>query len=159
MGWFKKKPSWEQQYAKNIYDAFVARNEPGDITALKLRIPTSLHHAYQNKIVLQRELMSFAALMSAAKPGSKLRPVMLAYANLLMDKIAQRGLQMSRDRLANAALDDLEAMGADHFKWAQRWLSEFRNDPNDNYMVALFADHRLRLFDAYKHGIEQTQPP
>jgi hypothetical protein len=52
MGWFKKKPSWEEQYAQNIYDGLVAHNEIGDITALKLRIPTALHHAYQNKIVL-----------------------------------------------------------------------------------------------------------
>jgi hypothetical protein len=56
MWWFKKKPSWEEQYALNIYGSFVARSGPGDITALKLRIPTALHHAYQNKIVLQREL-------------------------------------------------------------------------------------------------------
>jgi hypothetical protein len=47
MWWFKKKPSWEEQYAQNIYGAFVACNDPGDITALKLRIPTALHHTYQ----------------------------------------------------------------------------------------------------------------
>jgi hypothetical protein len=81
-----------------------------------------------------------------------------AYGNLLVDKMAERGLQMSRDQLANAAFDDVEAMAADPFKWAQRWLSEFRDDPNDNYMVFLFADHCLRLFQAHKHGIEETQP-
>jgi hypothetical protein len=47
MWWFKKKPSWEEQYAQNIYGAFVACNDPGDITPLKLRIPTALHHTYQ----------------------------------------------------------------------------------------------------------------
>ena len=26
----------------------------------------------------------------------------------------------------------------------QRWLTEFRNNPDDNFMVALFADHWLR---------------
>jgi hypothetical protein len=49
-------------------------------------------------------------------------------------------------------------MIADPFGWAQRWLSEFRDDPNDNYTVALFADHCMRLLHAYKHGIEETQP-
>jgi hypothetical protein len=44
------------------------------------------------------------------------------------------------------------------FKWAQRWLSEFRDDPNDNYMVFPFADHWLRLFHAHKSSIEETQP-
>ena len=48
---FKKKPPWEELYAQNIYVAFVERNDPGDISALKLQIPTALHAAYQNKIV------------------------------------------------------------------------------------------------------------
>jgi hypothetical protein len=67
--------------------------------------------------VLQRELTSFVALMSVANPKSKLQPVMLAYENLLVHKIAQRGLQMSGDQLANAAMDDVEAMIADPFKF------------------------------------------
>jgi hypothetical protein len=33
----------------------------------------------------------------------------------------------------------------------------FRNDPNDNYTVAIFADRCQRLFHAYKHGIEDTK--
>ena len=45
MPWFRKKPSWEEQYAQNIYGALVASNDLGDITARKLRIPTVLHHA------------------------------------------------------------------------------------------------------------------
>ena len=117
-----------------------------------------LHHAYQNKIVLQRELISFAALMECANPETKLGPVLLAYENLLLHKIAKRGLQMSGDQLAHAAAEDVEAMIADPFKWAQRWLSEFRNDPNDDYMVASFADHCLYLWQAHKHAIETTQP-
>jgi hypothetical protein len=156
MGWFKKKPSWEEQYAQNIYGALVARGGPGDITALKLRIPTALHHTYQNKIVLQRELFSFTALMSVANQESGLRPVMLAYADLLVHKTAERGLQMNKDQLADAALDDVDAMIDQPFGWAQRWLSEFGDDAKDNYIM--FADHCLRLLDAYKHGIEETRP-
>jgi hypothetical protein len=153
---FKKKPPWEEQYAQNIYAGLVVRNAPGDITALKLRIPTALHHAYQNKMVLQRELFSFAALASVANPESGLRPVMRAYAKLVVDKMAKRDLQMSEDQLANAACDDLDAMVAQPFKWAQEWLSEFGDNAKDNYIS--FAEHWLALFKAYKHGIEQTQP-
>ena len=40
MRWFKTKPSWEEHYAQTLYDAFVASGGPGEITALKLRIPT-----------------------------------------------------------------------------------------------------------------------
>jgi len=155
MGWFKRKPSWEVQYAQNIYDGLVARNSIGDITATELRIPTALHHAYQNKIVLQREFISFVALQHVAKPGSKLEPVLLEYGNLLVQKIAERGLRINRDQLANAAEDDVGVMIADPFKWARRWLAEFRDDPNDNYMVAVFAMHCLRMHEAYKRSIEQ----
>ena len=75
--------------------------------------------------MLQRELISFAALASVANQESGLRPVLLAYADLLVRKAAERGLQMNKDQLANAALDDVEAMISQPFKWAQRWLSEF----------------------------------
>jgi hypothetical protein len=153
---FKKKPPWEELYAQNIYVAFVERNDPGDISALKLRIPTALHAAYQNKIVQQRELFSLAALASVAKPESGLQPVLLAYAKLLVNKMAKRGLQMSEDQLANAAFDDVEAMLAQPFRWARQWLSEFGDDPNDNYI--LFADHCVRLFKSRKLAIEETQP-
>jgi hypothetical protein len=39
MRWFKKKPT-EVKYAQAIYNGLVAHNDLGDITALKLRIPT-----------------------------------------------------------------------------------------------------------------------
>jgi hypothetical protein len=152
----KKKPSWEEQTANNIYEAFVPGGGLGDITALKLRIPTALHHAYQNKIVLQRELISFAALMSIANPESGLGPVILAYENLLVHKMAQRDLHMNGDQLAKAAVNDVEEMMSQPFGWAQRWLSEFGDDAKDNYII--FADHCVRLFHAYEQGIEKTRP-
>jgi hypothetical protein len=154
---FKKKPDWATAYAKNIYDGLVAHNDFGDMTALKLRIPTALHQAYQYKILLQREMICFVALMQCANPGTQLPPVMGAFGNLLVDKAAARGLQINRDQLAEAALDDVEKMISDPFTWAQRWLAEFRDDPNDNFMVAMFADHCLRLRQAYANGIEQTR--
>jgi hypothetical protein len=36
-------------------------------------------------------------------------------------------------------------MFAEPFAWGQEWLANFRNDPNDNYIVVMFAD----LADAY----------
>ena len=56
--------------------------------------------------MLQRELISFAALASVANPESGLRPVLLAYTDLLVRKAAERGLQMNKGQLANGALDD-----------------------------------------------------
>ena len=158
MGWFSKKPSWEKIYAQNIYDGLVAHNNFGDMTALKLRIPTSAHHAYQNKILLQREMICFVALMVTANPRTQLGPVMLAFGDILVAKLSARGLQMNRDQLADAARADVAEMIANPFPWAQRWLAEFRDDPQDNYMVAMFADHCLRLYSAYGQGTEQTRP-
>jgi hypothetical protein len=158
MPWFrKKKQSWEEQIANNIYEAFVTASDPGEISALTLRIPTVLHQAYQNKVVLQRELISFVALASLANPESGLRPVLMAYEKLLVDKIAQRGLQMSGEQLAKAAFDDVEEMTSQPFKWAQRWLSEFGDDPKDNYII--FAEHWMRLFDAEIRSIENKLKP
>jgi hypothetical protein len=81
-----------------------------------------------------------------------------AFGDLLVSKLGARELQMTRDQLAEYAMNDVEAMLAEPFPWAQRWLAEFRDDPKDNYMVALFADHCMCLFQAYKHAIEDTRP-
>jgi hypothetical protein len=156
MWFFKKKPPWEVQYAQNIYSGFVARSDPGDITALKLKIPTALHAVYQNKVVLQRELITFAALASISNAERGLRPVSSAYADLLVHKMAERGLQMNADQVANAAFDDAEALLAQPFKWAQEWLAEFGDNPKDNYLI--FADHWVRSFHAWKGALENTRP-
>jgi hypothetical protein len=136
----------------------VAHNDVGDITALRLRIPTALHPAYQNKILLQREMICFVALMAVAKPDSNLQPVMAAFGKLLVSKLGARGLQMNINQLAEYALNDVDVMINEPFDWAQRWLAEFRDDPKDNFMVVLFADHCTRLFHAYEHSIKSTEP-
>jgi hypothetical protein len=156
-GW-GKKPPLEIQYAQNLSDGLVAHNEFGDITALSLKIPTALHQAYQNKILLQREMICFVALMQAAHPGTVLHSVMPVYGELVVRKAAERGLQLSRDQLASASLQDVESMFSEPYLWGQRWLAEFRNDPEETFMVALFAEHCLKLFSAYKTGIENTSP-
>jgi hypothetical protein len=158
MAWFSKKSPWEVRYAENIYDGMVAHNDIGDMTALKLRIPTAAHRAFQDKMLLQRELICFVALMVAATPGRQLQPVIGAFGTLIVDKASTRGLQISRDRLAEYALQDVDKMTSEPFQWAKRWLAEFRDDPNDNYMVAFFADHCTRLFRAYTDAIESTRP-
>jgi hypothetical protein len=154
---FKRKPTWEETYAQRIYDGLVAHNDLGDITVLNLRIPTVLHQAYQNKIILQREIICFVALASVAKRESQLQPVTGAFVDLVVsEKVGTRHLQMNADQFTKYAFDDVEAMLTKPFDWAQRWLAEFRDDPKDNFMVALFADHCTRLFTAYKAAIENA---
>jgi hypothetical protein len=153
-GWRKNKVRMEVQYAINLYQGLVAHNEFGDMTALKLRIPTSLHQAYQNKMLLQREMICFVALMQAAHPGTVLHSVMPVFGELLVMSTEARGLQLTRDLLAQASMEDVEYMFAEPYLWAQRWLAEFRSDPDETFMIALFADHCLKLFSAHKAGIE-----
>ena len=156
MGWFSKKPSWEETYAGNLYQAFAIDDDLGDMTPEKLRIPTAAVQRYHDKALIQRECMCFVALMTCAKPESNLQPVMMAFSRLLSEKLAARGLPVDIDALADAATGDVEAMFRDPFVWSQLWLAEFRNDPEDNYMVVMFADHCQRQFNAYKHAIEDT---
>jgi hypothetical protein len=154
----EEKGACAETYAQRLYDGLPAKNDLGDITASRLRIPTALHQKYQHKIIVQRELICFAALISVATPQSKLQPVVEAFGNLLFSKARRRGVQGTRDQLAEYALKDVKAMFKDPFAWGQRWLADFRSDPKDNHMVVLFADHCCRLFQAYKHSIESTQP-
>jgi hypothetical protein len=154
---FRKKKPWETEYAENIYSGLVEHNEFGDVSALRLNIPIAAHQAYQNKMLLQREMLCFVALMSIANAKTNLQPVMIEFGDMVVAKAADRGLQLTRDQLAQHALRDFERMTQDAPKWAQQWLSEFRADPNDNFMVILFADHCLRLFGAYQTAIETTK--
>jgi hypothetical protein len=94
--------------------------------------------------------------MSCAKPGTNLQPVMMAYGRLLVQELAARGIPADIDALADVSLTDTDRLLKEPFAWAQNWLAEFRNDPNDNYMAAMFADHCQRQFSAYKTAIMET---
>jgi hypothetical protein len=130
-----------------------AADHLGEITPEALRIPLA---AYHEKALIQRECLYFAALISCAKPGTSLQPAMLAYGRLLERKFSERGIPADTDALANSSIDDTQDLLQQPFAWAQRWLREFRNDPNDNHMVAMFADRCARLFSAYKNAIQET---
>ena len=155
---FKRKPtnSWEEEYATNIYNVMIAEDDIGDITA-RLQIPTALHQVYQNKILLQRELICFSAFASIAEEVG-LQSVFHTFTDLLLEKLKARGLQINRKQLADHAITDTEEMLAEPIPWGQRWLAEFRNDPNDELGAFIFVGHCRRLFHAYKRGIGNTRP-
>jgi hypothetical protein len=110
------------------------------------------------RILFQREMICFVALMQNARPGTTLHSVMPVFGDLLVLKSEERGLRISRDQLAQASLDDVEYMFAEPYLWGQRWLAEFRANPEGTFMVALFTDHYLKLFGAYQSSIEKTSP-
>jgi hypothetical protein len=115
------------------------------------------YRRYFDKALLQREVMCFTALMTAAGPETNLRPVLNEFSMLLSLKLSERGLQVDIDELASFSVEDVREMLADPFAWGQAWLAEFRNDPNDNFMVVMFADHCQRQFNAFKHAIATVQ--
>jgi hypothetical protein len=143
MGWFSRNPSWERQYAERLYDGLVGGKKLGDITPERLRIPLASYRQYEEKDLLQRELTAFMALMVSADKDKvpELLPMLREFGHVLVSKLAARGINVNVDHLAETAMHDMAAMMGDPFPWAQRWLAEFRDDPKDNYMVALFADH------------------
>jgi len=148
--------AWEDTYAERIYEGLVASDDLGDMTPERLRIPTAAMPRYFEKALSQRERMCFVALMSSAGSETNLPPVMGAFSKLLSRKLTARGLQIDIDELAEASTQDVGSLLKNPFYWAQDWLAEFRNDPKDNYMVAMFADHCQRQFNAYKRAIGET---
>jgi hypothetical protein len=154
MAWFRKK-SVETIYAERIYEGLVGPEDLGDMTPQRLRLPTNTHERYREKSLFYREAWALAALATVAS-AQKLDPVLWELKRLIQAKRAKRGTS-SPDEPIYSAFDSLEDLGDDPAKWAKRWLMEFRHDPDDNYMVVLFADHWLRVFSAVKNAIEQTR--
>jgi hypothetical protein len=148
--------SWEETYAKRIHLALPEADDLGDMSAEKLRIPAAALIRYGEKSLLMREAICFVALSSVANPQTKLPKVLMAYAKLVARRLSQGGVPADADAFADASLSDIQRLFAEPYAWAQSWLAEFRNDTNDTYMVALFANHCQKLFQAYQQAISET---
>ena len=146
--WF---PKYETVYAERIYEALAAR-ELGNMTPQKLRLPTEKMQRYREKALLYREGGSICALLEITNKNPKLLPVLREYVDFLEAKRVGRGLRAGREQLVRAAVEDLCDMFTDPIKWAHRWLTEFRDDPDG---VVLFADHWRRHYEAVKGALEQ----
>src|SRR5262245_24530649 len=106
---FKKR---QVEYVHSVYNGLVAEIGEGDVSALTLHIPTALHQAYQTKILLQRELIALAAISENAVADHELEKVVHVFADLIVSKCAERGLQLSRDQLAEYAFHVSRTCGA-----------------------------------------------
>ncbi len=127
------------------------------MTPERLRIPKELYKKYEQKALFYREAWVLCALSAVAR-DLQLFPVLRELESIVEAKRARRGLKYPHDELMQTAFDSLEDLSSDPFKWAQRWLKEFRDDPGDNFMVVLFADHWQRQFQAMMEAIKQTRP-
>jgi hypothetical protein len=97
--------------------------------------------------------MSACALLLVANKDHALVPVLREYESLLEAKRLRRGLRPGDD-VIDAAAADVRDMIEEPVKWAHRWLREFRDDPNDQTGVVLFADHCLRQFSGAQAAVE-----
>ena len=129
MGWFSKKPSWEDTYAERIYEALVAPDDLGEMTPERLHIPTAAMQRYIDKALLQRELMCFVALISLAGPGTNLRPVMMAFSKLLIKNMTTRGIRFDVGTFAEASKQDVEEMFRSRSSGAKAGLRSFAMTP------------------------------
>jgi hypothetical protein len=148
--------TWAETYAERIHATLPAADILGDITPEKLRIPRGALFRFNDKSLLTREAICFVALSLVAKPHTKLPPVLMAYTRLVTRRRNARGTLADSDAFAEASLNDMKNLFDDPFTWGQNWLAEFRTDPNDDYMVFLFAEHCRKLFQAYGQSIEET---
>ena len=147
--WF---PKYETVYAERIYEA-LAKRELGDMTPEKLRLPTEKIERYLQKALLYREGSSICALLEIVNKDPKLLPLLREYVDFLEAKRVGRGLRAGRDQLVRGAVEDFCEMFTDPIKWAHRWLTEFRDDPDG---VVLFAHHWRRQYEAVKGALEQN---
>lgn len=89
LGISSDEPSWERQYAENIYGGLVGGEKLGDITPERLRIPLASYRQYEEKDLLLRELMVFVALMVAANKDTVPELVLRQFGHLLVSKLAR----------------------------------------------------------------------
>jgi hypothetical protein len=148
--------SWEETYARRIHTALPEADALGEITPEKLRVPPAAIQRYREKSLLTREALCFVAFSSVANAETKLPPVLLAYARLVARRLNALGKLADPDAFADASFSDVHRLFEDPYVWAQSWLAEFRNNPDDTHMVYLFADHCQKLFNAYRQTIQET---
>jgi len=156
LGWFRRK-SDERVKAERIYKSLVVR-ERGDMTPQRLRLPKGTHKRYRQKALFYREAWCLCALAVVAH-DLHLRAVLAELVDVVEAKRIRRGLRTySRGYLMDAAFDSVETLFANPCKWAQRWLMDFRDDADDNFMLVPFADHWQQQYAALKGAIDEPRP-
>jgi hypothetical protein len=156
LGWFRRK-SDERVKAERIYKSLVQR-ERDNMTPQRLGLPRATHRRYRQKALFYREAWSLCALAVVAH-DLHLRAVLAELVDIVETKRTRRGLRTySRGYLMDAAFDSVERLYADPCKWALRWLMDFRDDPDDDVMLASFADHWQQQYAALKGAIDETRP-
>ena len=73
-----------------------------------------------------------------------LHPVLREYENLLEAKRTGRGLNVGSREFRYAAIEDLLGTKDKSLQVGAKVVNGISQQSDDNFMVALFADHRLR---------------
>jgi hypothetical protein len=156
LGLFRKKSN-EKIKAERIYRTMIGR-ELGDMTPRRLRLPKGMYRRYRQKALVYREAWCLCALAVLAY-DPHLRDVLAELVTIVETKRTRRGLRnMGIGYLMDAGFDSLEVLSANPCKWAQRWLMDFRDNPDDDYMLADFAEHWQQQYADLKKALDEPRP-
>jgi hypothetical protein len=162
--WFRKDraATYEEQVANNIYLALVESGGPGSdsdsyVGARELGIRVADFDRYALKDRLRLEVFLCAAFALESAQGNISERLLHAFAHLLQQKWAARGIRMQRPSdVIDSCLDEIGRWEASPFGWARRWIEEFY-DPNEDagdYYIP-FGEFALHEFEAMK-GVVRT---
>ena len=164
MSWFTSvfgtKQSWEDEWAKNIYEALVEKGGPGAdaFDAMELKIKIGDLEKFSKKERLRLEILCLVCLSTVAvKAGGKFSKVPFAFGRLLNEKWRERGIYLPNDEydIAEKCFDDYEKFLEKPIKWCGEWLSEFyETDDEVNSHRILFTDHCLKQAKAVQMTVE-----
>lgn len=162
MPWFRKdrSASYEEQVANNIYVALVDDGGPGTnsdsyVGAKELGIRVADLDRYALKDRLRLEVFLCAAFALESAEGNVSEKLLHAYAHLLQQKWAARGIRMQwASDVIERCLDEVSEWEASPFGWARRWIEEFYDPKEDagNYYIP-FGEFALHEFEAMKRVV------
>lgn len=164
MSWFRKdrSASYEEQVARNIYEALVDGGGPGSdsdsyVGAKQLDIRVADLDRYALKDRLRLEVFLCAAFALECAQGRPSEKMLSAYAQLLHQKWAARGIRMQAPSdVIESCLSEISQWESSPFGWARHWIEEFYDPKEDagNYYIP-FGEFALKEFEAMK-GLVRT---
>lgn len=168
---FGKRPSYEEVYVANLYDAMVVGGGPSaeaesHLDAVALEIPFGRFERFASKRLIMLEAFLFVATNIATMPeddeddplSMRPHPLAVQMGRHLMRKWADRGIFIADPvAVGGRCFDEVSGALETPFKWGREWLDEFYSDPEkagSHYI--LWTDQCLKEFRTMKMVVEQS---
>lgn len=168
---FRKRPSYEEEFASNLYDALVLGGGPsaeaeGHIDADVLDIPLNKLERFASKRLITLEAFLFVATSVGTMPkvqadGSlfkSVHPLAVQMGKHLQGKWAERGIKIADHyAVGERCFDEVSTALEKLFRWGRAWLDEFYDNPEKSgeYYI-LWTDQCLKEFETMKLVVAQN---